>query len=138
MVVLVTRAIWLALFLTSYGCVKHVASTSPAAAQSFDWQRARPEDMGLSSKAIDSLGNNLFRKETKKLLIIVDDHIVYERYAVGWHDSLKGHFTASLAKALVGGMSLNAAIDDSLIHADAPAFHFIPQGSLGSVANSFL
>ena len=127
MVVFFSRGILLALLLTSYGCVKHAASSSSSVTQSFDWRRARPEEMGLSSKAIDSLGDNLFRKETKKLLIIVDDHIVYERYATGWHDSLKGHFTASLAKALVGGMSLTAAMDDSLIHADAPAFHFIPQ-----------
>lgn len=122
-----SRVILLALLLTAYGCGKHVTSSPSASSQTFDWKRAQPEEMGLSSIAIDSLGTNLFRKETKKLLIIVDDHIVYERYAPGWHDSLKGHFTASLAKALVGGVSLITAVGDSLIHADAPAFHFIPQ-----------
>ncbi|MEX1240168.1 MAG: serine hydrolase [Cyclobacteriaceae bacterium] len=116
----------LVLILTNYGCVKKATSPSPVATQSFEWQLAQPEDIGLSSKALDSLGEKLFGKETKKLLIIIDDKIIYERYAEGWHDSVRGHYTASLAKALVGGMSLSAAINDSLIHADAPAFHFIP------------
>src|SRR5688500_9354423 len=110
MVACLFRGFFLMLLLTGNGCLKHSASTSSPGAQPFQWQHAHPDEMGLSPEAIDSLGDNLFARDTKKLLIIINDKIIYERYAEGWHDSVKGHFTASLAKALVGGMSLSAAI----------------------------
>jgi len=48
-----------------------------------------------------------------------------------WHASGRGpasrHGTASLAKALVGGMSLLVALADGLLDLDDPAARFIPQ-----------
>jgi hypothetical protein len=60
----------------------------------------------------------LATKDTKKLLIIKNDKLVYEWFASGWEDSLKPHYTASLAKAIVSGMSLLCAIDEGYIHLD--------------------
>lgn len=124
--------LWLALLALLFlgACSTNVptrVSDNPAVA--FKWDYATPEDVGLSSKSIDALVADLFSRDTKKLLIIKDDKIVVEQFAPGWHDSLKTHYSASLAKALVGGLSLSLAMNDGLIHPDAPAFHFIPQWS---------
>ena len=60
------------------------------------------------------------------LLVIRNDRIIFERYAPGW-DATKPHGTASLAKALVGGMSLAVALTDGKIALDDPAAKYIPQ-----------
>lgn len=65
-------------------------------------------------------------KGTHKLIIIKDDKIICEAFAKGWSDDETTSGTASLAKALVSGMSLNAAIADGYINADAPACLYIP------------
>ncbi len=75
---------------------------------------------------LDNMTNDLAEKGTKKLMIIKNDKIVYEWFAPGWEDSVKGHYTASLAKAVVGGMSLLAAIDDGYIHLDDAACQYVP------------
>lgn len=67
----------------------------------------------------------LAEKGTKKLVIIKNDKIVYEWFAKGWEDSTRRHYTASLAKALVGGMSLAAALDDGYLTLDQPACRYI-------------
>lgn len=92
----------------------------------FQWEYATPESRGMSSKKLDSMRNVLAEKGTKKLLIIKNDKIVYEWFSPGWEDSVKKHSTASLAKAVVSGMSLLAALDDGYIHPDEPACNFIP------------
>ena len=52
--------------------------------------------------------------------------IAYEWYAAGWGPD-RPHGTASMAKALVGGMSLLVAISDGAIAADDLASRYIPQ-----------
>ncbi|MHC4519892.1 MAG: serine hydrolase domain-containing protein, partial [Planctomycetota bacterium] len=52
--------------------------------------------------------------------------IAYEWYAPS-HGPAKKHYTASMAKALVGGMSLLLALNDGHIAADDPAWHCVPQ-----------
>jgi CubicO group peptidase (beta-lactamase class C family) len=92
----------------------------------FTWQRSTPEVQGMSSDKLDTLKKSLLSKGTKKLLIIKNDKIICEAFAKGWSDSLVTSGTASLAKALISGMSLNAAIADGYIAADAPACLYIP------------
>jgi CubicO group peptidase (beta-lactamase class C family) len=94
--------------------------------QEFHWQYATPESQGMSKKKLDDMLKVLEDKGTKKLMIIRNDKIVYEWYANGWSDTSRNHYTASLAKALVGGMSLLAALDDGFIYLDAPACYYIP------------
>jgi CubicO group peptidase (beta-lactamase class C family) len=92
----------------------------------FEWQYADPESQGMSAVKLSALVQDLSSKGTRKLLIIRNDKIVCEWFAPGFEDSVSGHYTASLAKAIVGGMSLIAAIQDGYILPDEPACNYIP------------
>jgi CubicO group peptidase (beta-lactamase class C family) len=97
-----------------------------AQAQQFEWQKATPESQGMSAAALDKLKDELARRRTRALLIIRNDRIVYEWYAAGVDANTK-QGTASLAKALVGGLSLGVAVTDKLIMLDDPASKYIPE-----------
>ncbi len=101
------------------------AAESGLAAQ-FEWKTARPESRKFSAEKLDNLRELLTAKNTKALLIVRGDAIVCEWYAEG-HGPTKKHYTASLAKALVGGMSLVTALNDGLITVDEPACKYISQ-----------
>ncbi len=93
----------------------------------FQWEYATPESQGMSSAKLDSVAAGLAKRGTKKLLIIKNDKIVYEWFANGWQDSERGHYSASLAKALVSGLSLLAAVNDGYLSLDEAACNFIPE-----------
>lgn len=93
----------------------------------FQWEYASPESQGMSSQKLDEMKSILAEKGTKKLMIIKNDKVIYEWFTNGFEDSKRGHYTASLAKALVGGMSLAAAMSDGYITLDEAACHYIPQ-----------
>jgi CubicO group peptidase (beta-lactamase class C family) len=110
------------------GCpfiVKGQNKISPSKKE-FTWAHSTPESVGMSADKLEALKKSLLAKGTKKLLIIKYDKIVCEAFAKGWADSVAVSGTASLAKALISGMSLNAAIADGYIDADAPACLYIP------------
>ncbi|HXG12133.1 MAG TPA: serine hydrolase, partial [Gemmataceae bacterium] len=101
----------------------------PAAAQParpFEWQEARPESQGMSAERLNALWKDLEARRTTGLLIIRNDRIVFEKYAAGW-DASRPHYTASMAKALVGGLALALALGDGRIALDDPAAKYIPQ-----------
>ncbi|MHC4118495.1 MAG: serine hydrolase domain-containing protein [Planctomycetota bacterium] len=102
----------------------NIAASCPAA--QFEWKIDRPETHGFSGEKLDGLTGSLAAKNTKALLIVRHDRIVCEWYAKG-HGPDKKHYTASLAKALVGGMSLLVALNDGLVDADDPACKYVPQ-----------
>jgi CubicO group peptidase (beta-lactamase class C family) len=89
------------------------------------WDEATPESLGFSAVQLDTLRARLADKGTKALLIVRHNQIAYEWYAP-FHSRWRKEGTASMAKALVGGMSLAIAIDDGLIKLDAPAAAYIP------------
>lgn len=93
----------------------------------FQWTYATPESQGFSSKKLDALVEDLSERGTKKLMIIRNDQILCSWFANGYEDSVQAHYSASLAKALVSGMSLLVAMEDGLIDPDEPACHYIPQ-----------
>lgn len=93
----------------------------------FEWTYAQPESQGMSSEKLDELVNDLAARGTKKLLVIRNDKVVCSFFAEGHADSVRGHYTASLAKAIVSGMSLLTAMNDGLIHPDEPACKYIPE-----------
>lgn len=97
------------------------------AAGDFSWEHASPESQGMSSSALNALVKSLSEKGTKKLLIIKNDRIVCEWFAEGFADKTRGHYSASLAKALVGGMSLAMAMSDGYIDPDEPACDMVHQ-----------
>src|SRR5262245_28539471 len=98
----------------------------PVAGQTFDWKRGTPESQGMSGPKLDALRDELAARRTRAFLVIRNDTIVCEWYAPGVAaDSKQG--TASLAKALVGGLSLGVAVGDGRIGLDDPAARFIPE-----------
>jgi len=92
----------------------------------FEWKTALPEEQGASTEKFDRLTETLAAGNTKALLVVKNDKIICEWYAKG-HGPDKKHYTASLAKALVGGMSLLVVLNDGLIAADDPACKYVPQ-----------
>jgi CubicO group peptidase (beta-lactamase class C family) len=68
----------------------------------------------------------LSRRGTKTFLVIRNDKIVHEWYAPDF-DPQQKHYTASLAKALVGSVSLMLALNDGRLGVDDPACDYIPQ-----------
>ena len=69
--------------------------------------------------------NTLQSKSTAGFLVIRNDKIVYEKYvSLNRHQT---HYTASLVKGVVGGMSLFVAMNDGLISPDNLVRQFVPQ-----------
>ncbi len=80
----------------------------------------------MSSARLDVIRERLAAKKTRAFLVVRNDHIVCEWYAAGTPaETTQG--TASLAKALAGGMSLAVAITDGKISIGDPAAKFVPQ-----------
>lgn len=80
----------------------------------FAWETAEPQSQRISPDRLDALRDVLASRRTRTLLIIRGDRIVYEWYAPGFPPTRK-HYTASLAKSLVGGLALALALQDGLI-----------------------
>ena len=122
-----TKFTLLILLITGFiACKNQKVKNRNSVGGKFEWQYDTAENQGMSASKLDALVQNLAEKGTKKLLIIRNDKIVYEYFAPGFNDSVKTHYTASLAKAVVGGLSLAAAINDGFITPDEPACNFIP------------
>src|SRR4051794_3834333 len=98
----------------------------PAAEEQFAWQSAKPADQGMSAERLDRLREDLAKRGTKTFLVVRHDKIVYEWYADDWNAE-KPHYTASMAKAIVGGMSLAAAMQEGRIKPDDLASKYVPQ-----------
>jgi len=94
-------------------------------APTFQWQTASPADQEMNATLLETMRRELARRNTKGLLIIRNDRIVLEWYAEG-HGPEKRHYTASLAKSLVGGLSLALALNDGRIALEDPAAKYIP------------
>jgi CubicO group peptidase (beta-lactamase class C family) len=106
-----------------------LAATSPAheaVSPDWDWKTASPESQGMNSARLEALWEDLRQRSTNALLVIRNDRIVFERYAPDYSRT-RPHYTASLAKALVGGVSLMVAIQDRRIRPDDPAYKVVPQ-----------
>jgi CubicO group peptidase (beta-lactamase class C family) len=102
-----------------------VLLSSNAHGQSFEWGIAMAEYEGFSTEKLYAMRDTLAVHNTTSILVIRNDKIVLEWYAPGWNPK-KQHYTASLAKALVGGMSLVLALNDGRMQIDDPAWKYIP------------
>jgi CubicO group peptidase (beta-lactamase class C family) len=102
------------------------ADPLPAAPAPFDWLTATPASQGMSAAKLDALRDDLAKRKTSALLVVRNDRIVYEWYAPD-HGPAKLHYTASLAKALVAGLSLGVALTDGAVVLDDRAAKFVPQ-----------
>ena len=90
----------------------------------FQWQSAAPESQGLDADALQAVVAGL-AADTKALFVVRNDHVVLEWYGQD-HAADKPHYTASLAKALVGGMSLLLALEEGRLRVDDPAWLYVP------------
>src|SRR6266498_1866973 len=103
------------------------ALTAHAADSSkWDWAAASPESQGMFTSELESIWTDLEGRRTTALLVIRNDRIVFERFASG-HSGTTKHYTASMAKALVGGVSLAVALSDEHIALDDPASKYVAQ-----------
>ncbi|MBM4018120.1 MAG: beta-lactamase family protein [Planctomycetes bacterium] len=104
------------------------AASPPAAAvaPAWDWKAAAPESAGFSAEKLAALKQRLAAQRTKAWLVIRNDAIVQEWYAPDFSPT-STHYTASMAKAIVGGVSLAVAMSDGRLRLDDPACKFIPQ-----------
>jgi CubicO group peptidase (beta-lactamase class C family) len=121
---MIRRAV--AIFAALAGSLATDASQSAASPAAFEWRVATPESQGMSSDKLDAAQKELAKRATKMLLVIRHDRIVYEWYATDFSRATR-HGTASMAKALVGGVSLALAMNDGLISPDDPASKYVPQ-----------
>jgi CubicO group peptidase (beta-lactamase class C family) len=94
-------------------------------AADFEWPQDPPEKHGMSREALDRWRDRLAAHNTRALLVVRNDKIVYEWYAQG-EDVNKKQGTASLAKAIVGGNSLMVALEDGKMKVDDKASLYIP------------
>jgi CubicO group peptidase (beta-lactamase class C family) len=96
-----------------------VAGPEPPAGPdaAFEWRPATPESQGMSSPKLEALWTDLKARQTTGLVVIRNDRLVFEKYAEGWGPS-KPHFTASMAKALVGGVSTAVLLSDGRLTLD--------------------
>jgi len=104
----------------------YAAAADAGSTVTFEWQTASPQSQGMDSSKLRSLQESLARRQTKALLVIRNDKIVLEWYQKG-HGADKKHYTASMAKAIVGGVSLAVAMSDGLIALDDRAAEYVPQ-----------
>src|SRR6478672_8883062 len=87
--------------LATCGLLSGFAAEPPA----FQWTSASPASQGMSQERLDALKERMIRHKTAALLVVRNDKSVYEWYAPD-HGPTKPEGTASLAKAIVGGLSL--------------------------------
>jgi CubicO group peptidase (beta-lactamase class C family) len=113
------------LLLAGAACVLAASVAHPLRTAAFEWQSASPSVMGMDATKLESMRDELAARKTKSLLVVRNDRIVLEWYAKG-HGPERLHYTASLAKSLVGGLSLALALDDGLIALEDPAAKHIP------------
>lgn len=119
-------------FASSFLCaatglaVAVLCAASRTVAQTSEWQVATPESQGISGVALDTLKDRLAAANTKALLVVRNDRIVYEWYAAD-HSATARHYTASMAKAIVGGISVALALSDRHIALDDIVAGYVPQ-----------
>jgi CubicO group peptidase (beta-lactamase class C family) len=91
----------------------------------FGWPQGGTKQLGFDELKLEAARANLASRKTKALLILKSGRIALEWYAPGMSATTK-HYTASMAKALVGGTSLLVAMADGKIRASDRASNFIP------------
>ena len=114
----------------SLSCAKRLALVlaliPSAVAASIPWKTIEPERAGLDRTVLNAWKDALSAAGTSGLLVVRRGSIAFE-----WYSPESGvdqpHGTASMAKALVGGMSLLVAIDDGRLSPDDLASKYIPE-----------
>jgi CubicO group peptidase (beta-lactamase class C family) len=119
-----------ALFVIMAGVTIGELAAGAAPAQTnclaWNWTTASPESQGMSSARLKAMTEALAARKTSALLVIRNDKIICEWNAPGLGPTNQ-HGIASMAKALVGGVSMAVALTDQRLALDDQAAKFIPQ-----------
>src|SRR5215475_13378163 len=102
-----------------------LATAGLAWPQAIPWASISPANAGFDPVRLEAWRSTLAEHRTTGLLVIRRGRIALEWYAPQW-DAAKPHGTASMAKALVGGMSLAVAMSDGRISPGDLASRYIP------------
>lgn len=100
--------------------------TSDSTVEHFQWKTSTPAEQKISNEKLNSALDVIKEHSTAGVLVIRNDHIVLEWYSEKLGPNKK-HYTASMAKALVGGMSLLLALNDGLMDVDDPAQQYVEE-----------
>lgn len=100
--------------------------TNSESIEPFQWKVSTPEEQNMSANELKTALDGLKSHSTAGLLVIRNDRIVLEWYSENLGVDKK-HYTASMAKALVGGMSLLLALNDGLMNVDDPADQYVAE-----------
>jgi CubicO group peptidase (beta-lactamase class C family) len=100
------------------------STTTTVTTGSFNWLTATPDSQGIDGAKLGIMVNVLASHNTKALLIIRNDRMVTEWYASGTYPTQK-QSVASVAKGVVGGMSLLVALNDGRIGTEDLASKYI-------------
>ena len=95
-------------------------------AQTMEWATISPTQAGLDPVKLEAWRSSLAAHRTTGLIVIRRGRIALEWYAPEWNAD-RPHGTASMAKALVGGMSLTVAMSEGLIAPGDLASKYIPE-----------
>src|SRR5690242_13873198 len=90
-----------------------------------NWQSITPAEAGFDTAKLDALQRDLAARKTSAFLIVRRGKIADDWEAPG-NGREKRLGTASLAKALVGGLSVLIAMNDGRIAPDDRAAKYIP------------
>lgn len=115
-----TIAVMMALALVAGGAAAMTGNDNV-----WDWMTASPESQEMVSAKLEALWDDLKARDTHAFLVIRSDRTVFERYADGYNRT-KPHYTASLAKALVGGVTLMLAMNDGRIRPNDLVCKYVP------------
>ena len=90
------------------------------------WVPTDPASVGLDAQQLDAAWEALAAHASKAFLVLRRGQLVCEHYSHDWSPD-KRHYTASMAKALVGGLSLALLMDDGLVAPDDLACAYVTQ-----------
>ncbi len=90
------------------------------------WRTASPAAEGMNARALDAMRRGLARHGTSALLVVRGGRLVYEWYPLRGGPNQR-HYTAALAKAVIGSMTLLAALTEGRLRLDDPAWKYIPR-----------
>jgi len=101
------------------------AAVVAAPVAAFDGQAEPPEAHGLDPVRLQAWMDSVLRQGGKTCLLLRHDVVVAEGYAPDF-DRHKPHYSASMAKALVGGMGVVLALEDGVLRPEQLARDFVP------------
>lgn len=102
-----------------------VLAATPASAE-FLWKTASADSQGVSLPLLDALRDSLAAKGTTSFLVVRHDRIVYEWYGKGSGQNALND-TGSMARNLVGGVSLAIALIEGRLSLDDPVSKYVRQ-----------